>query len=154
MSKSKNKSYNNPNMVKFSDVATVENVGWFCRAYYPHIKQLVSLSKPAQKVIVGILGLFEDTSNERIKNKIGFMPWESKINMTQADFAREFNMNRDYVAKGIKELLARNILIKQDGLFYISPIFFSHQDYYNKEVLKLFNIKAKEKKAEQSKIAF
>jgi hypothetical protein len=147
---SKAKPYKNPNMIKFSDVADVKTFGWFCRAYYPHVKLLIDLSKPAQKVIVGILGLLEDSSNERIKAKIGFMPWEGKFNMTQSDFAREFNLDRRYVSKGIKELKARNILVEQDNIFYLNPIFFSHQDYYNKETLDIFKISAEERKSQQN----
>lgn len=151
---SKTKPYKNPNMIKFSDVADVKTLGWFCRAYYPHVKLLVDLSKPAQKVIVGILGLLEDSSNERIKAKIGFMPWENKFNMSQSDFAREFGMNRDYVAKGVRELLARNILIKENGIFYLNPTFFSHQDYYNKEVMAMFRLSVKERKEQQNNMSF
>ena len=150
MSKSKNKQYKNPNMVKYEDVLTKKDFGWFCRAYYKHIQLLISLSKPAQKVIVGILGILEESSNDKIKEKIGFMPWEGKFNMTQSDFAREFNLDRRYVSKGIKELKENNILVEKDSIFYLNPIFFSHQDCYSKETLEIFSLSIKEKKVNQT----
>lgn len=150
---SKSKEYKNPNMIPYTKYET-KDCGYFNRIYLKDLKLYNTLHKPAQIVFTEILGLLEDTSNEKIKKKIGFMPWEGKINMTQADFAREFNLNPKYISRGIKELKEKCFLVEKDNIFYIHPLYFSHQDYFSKETMRIFNLTYREIKQERDKVAF
>ena len=69
-----------------------------------HLKLLVSLSKPAQKVFICLLELLEN----------------NEIAMSQAALGRKFGMTRNYVSKGIAGLVAKQVLIRQDDSFYLN----------------------------------
>lgn len=135
------------------------DLGYFDRVYYRHLKLFVTLHKPAQVLLVNIIGLFHvnpkrklsaEAEIEEIRQVIGFAPWEGKINLSQADLARLFNMSKYSVSEGMKELIEKEIIIKKDHLLWIRPNFFTHQKYFNSETIELFNELNTKKEEEDS----
>lgn len=140
---SKNYIYKNTKMIPYESVDKNQGFGYFNRVYMKHLKLFNELPKPARDVLIGLLDILEgdvenEQDNEHIREVIGFMPWEGKFNLSQADMSRLFNMSTSDVSTGIKHLLANNILIKHDKLYWLRPAFFSHQKYFNADTLKLF----------------
>lgn len=83
---------------------------------YKHLHMLIDLNRPAQKVLVGILGLFETPSNSMVCG--------NTINLSQADMSKMFDMCTTDVSTGIKQLLLKKLLLKQGKLYCLNSDIF------------------------------
>ena len=123
------------------DIYTVKNADFWESYCYISIDMLevvlTKLSSCGRVVLHKLLKLL-DTDNEEL---IGTQSYRRIIYKNKSELARMFGFSKQYMQKGIDNLVKYNIVKYRSGVLMINPLVFSNSNLYDIRVLEEFNLK-------------
>ena len=123
------------------DIYTVKNADFWESYCYISIDMLevvlTKLSSCGRVVLHKLLKLL-DTDNEEL---IGTQSYRRIIYKSKSELARMFGFSKQYMQKGIDNLIKYNIVKYRSGVLMINPLVFSNSNLYDIRVLEEFNLK-------------
>ena len=103
-------------------------------------ESLSKLKADGRHAINGIIKLLNDNSLDH-KAILGEPKYRYMIRCSQNKLAKLIGVDRGNFAKGIKQLMDANMIIKDNGVMYINPLIFNSCDVVDKRTLDKFGIK-------------
>ncbi len=124
------------------DIYTIKNADFFGEPYcYISIDMLevvlTKLSSCGRIVLEKLLELL-DTDDEEL---IGTQSYRRIIYKNKSELARMFGFSKQYMQKGIDNLIKYNIVKYRSGVLMVNPLVFSNSNLYDIRVLEEFNLK-------------
>ena len=123
-------------------IYTVKNVDFFGESYFYMAKDIrkIVLTKLSSCGLIVLDKLLEllDTDNEEL---IGTQSYRRIIYKNKSELARMFGFSRQYMQKGIDNLIKYNIVKYRNGVLMVNPLVFSNSNLYDIRVLEEFNLK-------------
>ena len=123
------------------DIYTVKNADFFGESYLYISKDmrkivLTKLSAYGRTILEKLLDLL-DTNNEE---SIGTQAYRRIIYKNKSELARMFGFSKQYMQKGIDNLIKYNIVRYRSGVLMVNPLVFSNSNLYDIRVLEEFNL--------------
>ena len=123
------------------DIYTVKNADFFGESYLYISKDmrkivLTKLSAYGRTILEKLLDLL-DTNNEEL---IGTQAYRRIIYKNKSELARMFGFSKQYMQKGIDNLIKYNIVRYRSGVLMVNPLVFSNSNLYDIRVLEEFNL--------------
>ena len=125
-----------------NDIYTVKSVDFWGESYCYIAKDMrkIILTKLSSCGLIVLDKLLEllDTDNEEL---IGTQGYRRIIYKNKSELARMFGFSRQYMQKGIDNLIKYNIVKYRSGVLMVNPLVFSNSNLYDIRVLEEFNLK-------------
>lgn len=98
---------------------------------------MTELNTYGRKTLIKLIRLLNDNNKELI----GTQGYRRIIYKNKSELAMMFGFSKQYMQKGIDNLIKYNIVKYRSGVLMVNPLVFSNSNLYDIRVLEEFNLK-------------